>query len=78
MANGGKDFPALPTVPKIPKNFVAYLCGTAIVAPSWKGPADKHVPEIAESHANIICKIMKPNKNEDYVAFLARKLVEWY
>ena len=46
------DFPALNVVPKISKNFVAFLCGMAIVAPFWKGPADKRVPGMAESHAN--------------------------
>ena len=35
-ANGGKHFPALKVVPKISKNFVAYLYCMAIVAPSRK------------------------------------------
>ena len=50
----------------------------AIDAPFWEGPADKRVsalPGIAESQADIILKIIKP---EDFVTFLTRKLVELY
>ena len=36
----------------------------------------KHVLGIAESHASI--KIIKPMKSDDYIALLARKLVQWY
>ena len=51
----------------------------AIVAQFWKGPADKReLAGIAESPAEIILKVIKPVKNEDYFALLARKLVGWY
>ena len=70
--------PALKAVPKISRNFIAYLCGMAIVASFCRGPADRRVQDIAESHAETIFKIMKPVKHNDYVAFLARKLGEWY
>lgn len=71
-------FPALRAVPKISKTLVAYRL--AIVAPFRSGVADRRVPGLAEAHADAVLSVLKPLrlKSEDYVAYLACRLAEWY
>ena len=73
--------PALPEVPKISKNLVAYNAGMLVTAPYAIGAGDRRANGLAEAHAdavlNLNLKYLNLVSNTELTTFLKRKLVEW-
>ena len=69
---------ALPACPKISKTFVAYLEGLVVVPPYNRGTADPRASGFAEEVAADAFDKLNAVKKSDYMAFLKRKLREWY
>jgi hypothetical protein len=70
--------PALPACPKISKTFVAYLEALVAVAPYHRGTADPRAIGYAEDVAADAFDKLNAVKKSDYMAFLKRRLGEWY
>ena len=73
----GSVCPALPAVPKISKNLVAYIAGMLVTAQYAIGAGDTRAACLAEAHANAVLKYPNLVSDTDFTAFLKRKLVEW-
>ena len=76
----GSVFPALPAVPKISKNLVAYIqVACMLVTASYAiGAGDRRANGLAEAQADAVLKHLNLVSNTDFTAFLKRKLLEWY
>ena len=69
---------ALSAMPKIPRNFVAYLSGLIVVTPNIGGTSDIRAASLGEAHADVVLKFLKLETDAAYTDFLDRELVEWY
>ena len=67
-------------MPKIFRNFVAFLSGLIVVTPTQNigRTSDTRAANLGEAHADVVLKVLKLETNADYTDFLDRKLVEWY
>jgi hypothetical protein len=70
-----KSGAALKAVPKLSKHLVAYMEGLLAVSPYVNGPFAKGV---AEAVAAAALSDLNQLANEPYMAYLQRKLGEWY
>ena len=61
-------------MPKISRNFVAYLSGLIVVTPNIGGRA----ASLGEAHTDVVLKVLKLETDAAYTDFLDRELVEWY
>ena len=73
-----KSGAALKAVPKISKHLVAYMAGLVAVSPYKHGAFDPRAKGIAEQAATEAFNNLNKLKNEPYMAYLKRKLGEWY
>ena len=76
-----KSGAALKAVPKQSKHLVAYMEGLLAVSPYVNGPFDSHakgVAVLAEAVATAALSDLNQLANELYMAYLKRKLGEWY
>jgi hypothetical protein len=76
-----KSGAALKAVPKLSKHLVAYMEGLLAVSPYVNGPFDSHakgVAVLAEAVAAAALSDLNQLANELYMAYLKRKLGEWY
>ena len=65
-------------IPKISKHLVAYMAGLVAVSPYKNGPFDSRAKGVAEHAATEAYNQLNKLKNEPYMAYLKRKLGEWY
>jgi len=65
-------------VPKISKNFVAYIAGMLVTAPYAARSGDRRVNGLAEAHADAVYKFLNLVTDEAFTSYLKRKLGEWY
>ena len=65
-------------MPKISRNFVAFLSGLIVVTPNIGGTSDTRAASLGEAHADVVLKVLKLATDAAYTDFLDRKLVEWY
>ena len=70
----GTVCPALPAVPKISKNLVAYMAGLLVTAPYCIETA---IPA-PQADANAFLKYPNLVSDAEFTAYLKRMLVEWY
>ena len=73
-----KSGAALKAIPKISKHLVAYMEGLVAVSPYKDGPFDSRAKGVAEHAATEAFNNLNKIKNEPYMAYLKRKLGEWY
>ena len=64
-----------PAVPKISKQFVAYLEGLVAVAPYARGTADPRATGLAEGVADAVFDQLNKERRKDYMDFLKRKVI---
>ena len=69
---------ALSAMPKISRNFAAFLSGLIVVTPKFGGTSDTRAASLGEAHADVVLKVLKLATDAAYTDFLDRKLVEWY
>jgi hypothetical protein len=68
----------LPAVGKISKNLVTYMAGLVAVSPYKHGPFDSRAKGVAKHSSAEAMENLNKLKNEPYIAYLKRKLGEWY
>ena len=76
-----KSGAALKAVPKLSKHLVAYMEGLLAVSRYVNGPFDSHakgVAVLAEAVAAAALSDLNQLANELYMAYVKRKLGEWY
>ena len=73
-----KSGAALKAVPKLSKHFVAYMEGLLAVSLYVNGPFDSRAKGVAEAVAAAALSDLNQLANEPYMAYLKRKLGEWY
>ena len=73
-----KSGAALKAVPKLSKHLVAYMEGLLAVSPYVNGPFDSRAKGVAEAVAAAALSDLNQLANEPYMAYLKRKLGEWY
>ena len=73
-----KSGAALKAIPKISKHLVAYMEGLVAVSPYQDGPFDSRAKGVAEHTSAEAFNLLNKLNNEPYMAYLKRKLGEWY
>jgi hypothetical protein len=73
-----KSGAALKEVPKLSKHLVAYMEGLLAMSPYVNGPFDSRAKGVAEAVAATALSDLNQLANEPYMAYLKRKLGEWY
>ncbi len=73
-----KSGAALKAVPKLSKHLIAYMEGLLAVSPYVNGPFISRAKGVAEAVAAAALSDLNQLANEPYMAYLKRKLGEWY
>jgi hypothetical protein len=75
-----KSGAALLAVPKLSKHLVAYMEGLLAVSPYVNGPFDSRAKGVSDAVAAAALSDLNKlaNEPEPYMAYLKRKLGEWY
>jgi hypothetical protein len=73
-----KSGTALMAVPKLSKQLVAYMEGLLAVSHYVNGPFNSRAKGVAEAVAAAALSDLSQLANEPYMAYLKRKLGEWY
>jgi hypothetical protein len=78
LVQATKSGAALKAVPKLSKHLVAYMKCLLAVSPYVNGPFDSRAKGVAKAVAAAALSDLNQLANKPYMAYLKRKLGEWY